>query len=1004
MKRPRNPLSFTPSPVTTITVVVYIVVIASLLFVHHILPNPSQIDGVDLNEAWHDLQTLSTRFHPYNSHANDDVRHFLLQRIEEIAQPRNASTVHPPVRDPLHLTKQINPRGSVAAQDIVVFSDTSSNISSATNASLLRPGYSAYFEGTNVLVYIRGSDDDPSDWWLKDRKPAGDGGVLINAHYDSVATGFGATDDGVGIVTLLQLIKYYSSPQRQPKKGVVALFNNGEEDFLNGAKAFFQHPLSNFPQTFLNLEGAGAGGRATLFRSTNAEVTKAYQRSKYPVGTVISADGFKRGLIRSETDYSVFAPQGLQGLDVAFFEPRARYHTTQDDTKHTSRRSMYHMLSAAIATMDGLTQASSDDRGAGSDGVWFDLFGKVFAVLRLNTLLALSITLLVVSALTLSVIGFLLYRSDRAYILSGAKTPDTAEGGEPVSIKGIRGVFRWPIAFVLASVLVVVLAFLVVKCNPYIVYSSPYSVWAMFLSAWLTVAWICIKLADRYRPTAFQRLYTIMWQGLAAWIVHVFAAASENKQGLGGAYLVFFYHACIFLAATICLLELFGLPKKTDFASDLQKVYPSRGKAIPTSGNASTDQLISPTDDEGQPQRASDDVSDQDDEDEAGERTSLLRSGGHGRTTFKHYHTAHERAEAEDHIAAGRHSIRKVYGQEQAWSHSMPSYLWLIEFLIIAPFPLILFGQVSLILTSALYQTPADGGNPLVVYLAFGTFSVVLLSPLGPFLHRYRYHVPLFVFLILIGTLIYNLVAFPFSINNRLKVRFVQRLDLDTGLNNVTITGVSQGSYLNDIIKSLPSTYNQSIQCQPNSLQGLTDCNYTGLSPRIGGGPLSSTSNNNSHYASWLTFSINPLRNRTTAASFRIRGVNTRACKLVFSRPIRTFHVHGSGPPDPRFPKTGSDGSKELRLWSRTWDREWSGEIHWHHVGDEGTGTDGARAGAGVGAQRKGLSGHAVCLWSDANTPGTIPALDEIWKFAPEWAAVTKAQDGLVEGWKAWSL
>lgn len=85
----------------------------------------------------------------------------------------------------------------------------------------------------------------------------------------------------------------------------MALLNNGEEDFLNGARAYSQHPISAFPYTFLNLEGAGAGGRATLFRSTDMEVTRKYAQSKNPFGTVVSADGFKSGFIRSQTDYVV---------------------------------------------------------------------------------------------------------------------------------------------------------------------------------------------------------------------------------------------------------------------------------------------------------------------------------------------------------------------------------------------------------------------------------------------------------------------------------------------------------------------------------------------------------------------------------------------------------------------------------------------------------------------------------------------------------------------------
>lgn len=102
-----------------------------------------------------------------------------------------------------------------------------------------------------------------------------EGAVLFSAHFDSVSTATGATDDGVGVVTLLQLVEYFA--EHRTKRTAIFNVNNGEEDGLHGAHAyvtfcsvnelvvifldrFLQHPWSKETDTFLNLEGAAAGG------------------------------------------------------------------------------------------------------------------------------------------------------------------------------------------------------------------------------------------------------------------------------------------------------------------------------------------------------------------------------------------------------------------------------------------------------------------------------------------------------------------------------------------------------------------------------------------------------------------------------------------------------------------------------------------------------------------------------------------------------------------------
>jgi hypothetical protein len=476
----KNPFGFTPWPVTFWTTLVFAALFASLVTVHTTVPpapkNPTPRPGINVTQAWLDLQHLSNGFHPYNSRRNNAVRTWLLQRIDEIIAKNNAS-----ISTSGRFTKQETGDKDKAVH---IYNDLSSSLIFGARGSPLTVAYT----GENIIVYIRGSEDEPGRWWEDAKSDAGHkSGVLINAHFDSVPSGYGATDDGVGVVSVLQIISYYTAAGHQPKRGVVALLNNGEEDYLNGAFAFTQHPISKFPHTFLNLEGAGAGGRAVLFRSTDAEVTKFYGKSPYPFGSVVSVDGFKRKLVRSDTDYSVFAPElGMRGLDVAFFEPRARYHTVEDSTRYTSKKSLWHMLSAAIVTMDGLTSDLSDKfegkpavaggvhAGKGHDSVFFDLFGRAFAIFGLHTLFAIAVTLLVVTPLVFIGLEIVLAKADKWYLF--ARKKDLGEG-DVVQINAFRGFFRFPVVFVVATAAVIALGLLLAKVNPYIVYSSEYSVW-----------------------------------------------------------------------------------------------------------------------------------------------------------------------------------------------------------------------------------------------------------------------------------------------------------------------------------------------------------------------------------------------------------------------------------------------------------------------------------------------------------------------------------------------
>jgi hypothetical protein len=90
---------------------------------------------------------------------------------------------------------------------------------------------------------------------------------------------------------------------------------------------------------------------------------------------------------------------------------------------------------------------------------------------------ALCVTLLVVAPLTLIGLTVALSKSDKQYMLARKQYVHSSDDDEPVRLYGWRGLFRFPISFVAATAIVVGLAYLLQRVNPYIIYSSPYAVW-----------------------------------------------------------------------------------------------------------------------------------------------------------------------------------------------------------------------------------------------------------------------------------------------------------------------------------------------------------------------------------------------------------------------------------------------------------------------------------------------------------------------------------------------
>lgn len=205
----------------------------------------------------------------------------------------------------------------------------------------------------------------------------GDGeGVLLAAHYDSVAAGPGAGDDGAGIAALLEIARALKASGPLPR-GVWFLLGDGEEAGLLDAEAFVRQPEFGRLGSVVNVEARGTGGPSQLFETQTgnaAIVSLAKTALDHPVGSSLAYEIYK--LLPNNTDFTVFRREGLAGVNFGFTADPARYHTPRDNLRYLDPGSLQHHGENALAMARALAGAEAVPRAAG-DKVFFDLFGAV---------------------------------------------------------------------------------------------------------------------------------------------------------------------------------------------------------------------------------------------------------------------------------------------------------------------------------------------------------------------------------------------------------------------------------------------------------------------------------------------------------------------------------------------------------------------------------------------------------------------------------------------------
>jgi hypothetical protein len=201
--------------------------------------------------------------------------------------------------------------------------------------------------------------------------------ILLAAHYDSAPGSFGASDDGAGVVAILETLRALKSGPPL-KNDVIALFTDGEEEGLLGAGGFvIEHPWMKDVGLVLNFEARGHTGPSVMFETSRQNgwlINQFAQSVPRPVGSSMGYDVYR--LLTLDTDLSVFKEANVNGLNFAFIKGVTHYHNALDNFENIDERSLQHHGSYALALTRHFGNQNFENTKA-PNAVYFDLLGRV---------------------------------------------------------------------------------------------------------------------------------------------------------------------------------------------------------------------------------------------------------------------------------------------------------------------------------------------------------------------------------------------------------------------------------------------------------------------------------------------------------------------------------------------------------------------------------------------------------------------------------------------------
>lgn len=239
----------------------------------------------------------------------------------------------------------------------------------------------------NIIAKIQGTSSD-------------DNAILLTAHYDSEIETPGASDDGYGVVTIMEAARALKQLPA-PKNTIYFVLTDGEEQGLLGASALQDRAdILDEVRVMLNFEARGNTGVPIMFETSSNDLRLAqfYKETvPYPVAYSFASEMYKK--MPNDTDFTELKITKKLGYNFANMGGLEAYHAVIDRVENSDEEIIRHFGDYALPLvkrfmmMDAKEfQALEDSKG---DAIYFPLMKKTLVVYSEKFVIPLMVVLLI---------------------------------------------------------------------------------------------------------------------------------------------------------------------------------------------------------------------------------------------------------------------------------------------------------------------------------------------------------------------------------------------------------------------------------------------------------------------------------------------------------------------------------------------------------------------------------------------------------------------------------